>query len=102
MAAPSNTLRVGLLEWRIVTSSRAVTAGVVNLTVTNTGTTTHDLHVTGPGVRAKTSLLTPATTAKLTIITRAESSLTLTCNVPGHQQAGMRFTIAVSRTTPTG
>lgn len=96
-ATPSSMLRVGLVEWRIVTSSRALASGVGHLTVTNTGTTAHNLHVNGPGVRVATSRLSPGGTATLAIITRVGSSLTLTCALPGHERAGMRTSITVSR-----
>lgn len=96
-APPGSTLRVGLVEWRIVTSSRAVTAGGDQITVTNTGTTGHDLHVTGPGVHAHTPTLPPGGTATLTITTRAGTTLTLTCELPGHEAAGMHTTLALRR-----
>lgn len=94
-AAPSHSLRVGLLEWRIVTSAPAVIPGVDRLTVTNTGTTSHDLQVTGPGVRAHTPLLAPGATASLTLRIRAGTTLRLTCEVPGHEEAGMHTTLQV-------
>lgn len=95
-AAPASaSLRVGLLEWQIATSGSAVTAGVDHLTVTNTGTTAHNLHVTGVGVHAHTPLLAPGATATLTITTRAGTTLTLTCEVPGHEEAGMHTTLRV-------
>jgi hypothetical protein len=94
-APASGNLRVGLLEWRIVTSTAALTAGEDRLTVTNTGATAHDLHVTGPGVQAHTPLLPPGGTATLTVRTRAGETLTLTCEVTGHEDAGMHSTLRV-------
>jgi len=95
-AAASGQLRVGLVEWRIIASSTALTAGVDHLTITNTGTTGHDLYISGPGVRAHTDLLPPGMSATLTVTTRPGSTLALTCEVPGHEQAGMRSTITVT------
>lgn len=95
-AAPSRALRIGLVEWRILTGGRAVRAGVDQLRVTNAGSTRHDLHVTGPGLHAHTSLLTPGQVATLTIDARASSTLTLTCDEPGHRLAGMQTTINVT------
>lgn len=96
-AAPASaTLRVGLVEWRIITSAPAVTAGVDRLTVTNTGTTAHDLHVLGPGIHVHTPLLSPGARATLTLTSRAGTTLTLACEVPGHEAAGMRATLAVT------
>lgn len=95
-APASATLRVGLVEWRIVTSSSAVLGGLDRFTVTNAGTTAHDLHVTGPGVHAHTPLLAPGATASLTVPSRGGTTLTLTCEVVGHDAAGMHATIAVT------
>lgn len=96
-APATASLRVGLLEWQIITSSPALTAGVDHLTVTNTGTTAHDLYVTGPGVNDHTPLLQPGGSAHLRLTTRAGSTLRLTCEVPGHEEAGMRTTITITR-----
>ena len=96
VAAPGHTLRVGLVEWRVVTSSRAVLTGADRLTVTNTGTVRHDLQVTGPGVNAHTPLLDPGGSATLTISPHVGSTLTLTCEVAGHEEAGMRTTVTVT------
>ena len=95
-APPGHTLRVGLVEWRIVTSSRGLLAGADRITVTNAGTVAHDLHVSGPGVHAHTPLLEPGGTATLSVRPRTGSSLELTCEVPGHEQAGMTTTVGVA------
>ena len=94
-APAAASLRVGLVEWRIVTSGAAVTAGVDRFAVTNTGTTAHDLHVSGPEVHVHTPLLPPGASATLTVRSRAGTTLTLTCEVPGHEAAGMRASVAV-------
>lgn len=95
-APATASLRVGLLEWQILTSSRALTAGLDHLTVTNTGTTAHDLRITGAGVDDSTKTLPPGGTTTLTITTRRGTSLTLTCDLPGHEQAGMHTRVAVT------
>lgn len=95
-APPSHTLRVGLVEWRILTSSAALTAGTDRLLVTNTGTTAHDLHVSGQGVHVHTPLLSPGASAALRLTTRAGTVLTLTCDVPGHDTAGMHTSLSVT------
>ena len=96
-AAASDSLRVGLVEWGIVTSSTAITAGVDHLTVTNAGTTAHNLYVSGGGVHAHTADLPPGQKATLTITTRVGTTLTLTCEIPGHEDAGMHTTVTVIR-----
>lgn len=96
-AQATTSLRVGLLEWQIITSNPGLAAGLDHLTVTNTGTTAHDLYVTGPGVNDHTPLLQPGGSAHLRLTTRAGSTLRLTCEVPGHEEAGMRTTITITR-----
>lgn len=92
-APPSHALRVGLVEWRIVTSSTTVAAGVDHLTVTNAGTTAHNLYITGDGIHAHTANLRPGQAVTLTITTQPGTTLTLTCEVPGHEEAGMHTTV---------
>lgn len=99
-APASPTLRIGLVEWRIVTSSPALTAGTDRLTVTNTGTTAHDLHVTGPGLHVHTPLLPPGGTTTVRLTSRAGSTVTLTCEVPGHEAAGMHTRLTVIADAP--
>lgn len=102
-APASAALRVGLVEWRVVISGAALTAGIDRLTVTNAGTTAHDLHVTGPGVRVHTPLLSPGATVDLEVLSRAGTTLALTCEVTGHEAAGMHTTVAViGPATPPG
>ena len=96
-AAPGQALRVGLVEWRIVTSSRAILPGADRLVVTNAGTVGHDLYVSGAGVRAHTPLLDPGQSVTLPITPAVAGTLTLTCEVPGHEQGGMHTTVAVAR-----
>jgi hypothetical protein len=94
-AQPSSTLRVGLVEWGIVTSAPSLLAGSDQLAVTNAGTTPHDLHISGVGVRIHSPLLVPGAKTTVTIRTLAATVLTLTCDVPGHEAAGMHSTISV-------
>ena len=70
-----------------VVPAAKVAPGKVTLTVRNTGKIQHDLVVSGPG-GAKTPLIDPGKTAKLTV-TLAAGSYTLYCSVPGHRAAGM-------------
>lgn len=100
-AAPATAvLRVGLVEWRIVSSGPAITAGADRIIVTNTGTTAHDLHVTGPGLHLHTPLLPPGSSTTLLLTSRAGTRLVLTCEVTGHEAAGMRTVLAVTGGAP--
>ena len=56
--------------------------------VKNAGKIQHDLAVQGGAVNAKTPLLNPGQTAKLTVKLPA-GTYTLFCTVPGHRAAGM-------------
>lgn len=96
-APPTHRLRIGLVEWKIATSSTALIAGTDRLTVTNAGTTAHDLHVIAPGLHAHTPLLAPGESTTITVETKPGETLQLTCEVPGHEDAGMHTTIAVER-----
>jgi hypothetical protein len=89
-------VRVGLTEWVIVTSSRAVEPGSVELQVTNTGGTEHDLIITGASGHWATPMLDPGDEAELTIEATAGEELELTCSVPGHEPQGMRSTLQVA------
>lgn len=90
------TLRVGLNEWRILISGPEVTPGIDHFVVTNAGTTAHDLHVTGPGVHVHSALLRPGRATTLIVTARPGSRLTLTCEEPGHERAGMHTTVLVT------
>jgi uncharacterized cupredoxin-like copper-binding protein len=90
-AAPAgHTVAVSETEFKITVPARKVPAGKVTFAVKNAGHIGHDLVVSGPGVKgaAKTALLNPGQTAKLTV-TLAAGSYTLYCSVPGHRAAGM-------------
>ena len=90
-AAPAgHTIPVSETEFKITLPAQKLTPGKVTFAVRNTGKIEHDLVVSGPGVTgaAKTPLLNPGQTAKLTV-TLAAGSYTLYCSVPGHRAAGM-------------
>lgn len=96
-AAPTDVMKVGLTEWRIATSSAALTAGTDRIAVTNTGSTAHDLMIIGGGVHAHTPELVPGAAAILTIRTQPGATLLLVCDLPGHEAAGMHTTVDVIR-----
>jgi len=90
-AAPAGeTVAVSETEFKIAAPAQKVPPGEVTFAVKNVGKIGHDLVVSGPGVTgaAKTALLSPGQSAKLTV-TLAAGSYTLYCSVPGHRAAGM-------------
>lgn len=93
--AAEGELRVGLLEYEVAVSHRAVTPGPVTLEVTNAGAEGHDLRVEGAAGPAATEVLRPAESAELVVDAPAGSELTLWCTLPGHRAQGMETTIRV-------
>jgi uncharacterized cupredoxin-like copper-binding protein len=94
-AAPAGpTVPVSETEFKITLPTAKVAAGKVTFAVKNDGKIAHDLVVSGKGVTgaAKTPLLSPGQSAKLTV-TLAAGSYTLYCSVPGHRAAGMVATL---------
>jgi uncharacterized cupredoxin-like copper-binding protein len=89
-AAAGQTVAVSETEFKITAPAAKVPPGKVTFDVKNAGKIGHDLVVSGPGVAAtaKTALLSPGQSAKLTV-TLAAGSYTLYCSVPGHRAAGM-------------
>jgi uncharacterized cupredoxin-like copper-binding protein len=95
-AAAAHTVAVSEAEFKITLPAQKVAPGKVTFEVQNAGKIQHDLVVSGPGVstNAKTPLISPGQTAKLTV-TLAAGSYTLYCSVPGHRAAGMSAKLTV-------
>jgi plastocyanin len=91
-----HTIQVSEAEFKITVPAQKLTPGKVTFAVRNAGKIGHDLVVSGPGVTgaAKTPLLNPGQTAKVTV-TLAAGSYTLYCSVPGHRAAGMSAKLSV-------
>lgn len=95
-----SAMRVGLTEWQITAPSARLAPGPVALTVTNAGSTAHDLQVTeqGTGSRlARTPVLQPGQRAGIHFDATAGTRLNLTCTVDGHAEAGMKSDLTVAR-----
>jgi hypothetical protein len=93
---PVAQARVGLIEWEITTTARALAAGPVTLDVTNAGTTVHDLRIKGDRADGQTARLGPGQTATLTIDLAGERRVELWCTVPGHRSQGMDTHLSVA------
>jgi uncharacterized cupredoxin-like copper-binding protein len=92
----SDHARVGLVEWEVTSSVRALAAGPVTLQVTNAGTTAHDLRVRGRRADKQTVVLAPGQTATLQVDLTGERQVELWCTVAGHRAEGMDRRIPVS------
>ncbi|MFD1659576.1 hypothetical protein ACFSL4_15550 [Streptomyces caeni] len=87
---PTADMRVGLVEWGFTMSASTLRAGPVRLTVTNAGSTAHDLEVLdGHTVLGKTASLSPGAGQTLEIDLSGHSEVTFLCTLPGHRAQGM-------------
>jgi nitrite reductase (NO-forming) len=77
-------------EFHITVKPTAVKAGTVIFKVTNKGNLPHDFKIGGK----KTKLLSPGSSAKLTVTLKKGKS-TYECTVSGHAAAGMKGALVV-------
>ena len=94
---PVSDLRVGLLEYEFALSAGAVRPGPVTVTVTNAGSTGHDVRF----YQAEDEIgivreLSPGEREQLRLEVRAGDPLRLDCTVRGHLAAGMTVRLAVA------
>ena len=75
--------------------------GRVRFEVKNTGKFPHALSISGAGVKAKTKLIQPGTSAVL-LVTLKSGSYALWCPVPGHAAQGMKSNLSVPATAGGG
>lgn len=95
--APSAEVRIGLTEWTIVVAPDALAeVGEVELVITNTGGTRHDLVVTGAHGRWESPTLDPGERHVLPVTTASGETLALVCTLPGHRRHGMHATLPVA------
>lgn len=98
--APATCTEVALSEWQLAPSSLEAPAGAVCFIVRNDGTVSHDLGLRREGAAADaaeqlfvTRLLAPG--GSQTVTWRiAAGRFTAYCDVPGHEAAGMKGTVA--------
>lgn len=94
---PATSLRLGLTEWSIEASSSLLAPGTVEVVVTNTGGTGHDVRITGEAGTWTTPVLATGEQAELTLQTMPGEELSLDCTLAGHHAAGMHRTLTVAQ-----
>lgn len=90
--AGGGPVAVSLEEFAINPGPVSATAGAT-ISVTNDGTTTHDLTVEGQDLATPT--LDAGGTAELDVGTLAPGTYTLFCSIPGHRESGMETDLTV-------
>jgi hypothetical protein len=94
---PVSELRIGLLEYRLALSADALQSGTVTATVTNAGSTGHDVRLRQNGkVIGNTEVLSPGGKQTLRVDVAPGVPVELDCTVGGHADAGMRTLLAVA------
>lgn len=94
---PVSELRIGLLEYRLALSADALQPGTVTMTITNAGSTGHDVRLRQGGtVLGATEVLSPGRKQTLRVDVAPGVPVKLDCTVGGHAEAGMHATLAVA------
>lgn len=85
-----------LTEFHIGLSQQSFKPGTYTFVVSNDGTASHALDITGPGLsNADTSTLSPGQKANLTVTLQA-GNYDFFCPIANHKQLGMNMNVTVS------
>jgi len=79
-------------EWSITLTPATVSAGRYEVVIKNTGTINHNFVIRG--LNARTDQIPPGETKTLTV-TLKPGAYTILCDIPGHEEAGMKTTLTV-------
>lgn len=94
---PTRELRIGLQEYRLPLSAGALLPGRATITVTNSGSSAHDVRLRqGDRLLGATRLLSPGQRQTLSVEVDPGGQVDLDCTVRGHAEAGMRAVLAVT------
>lgn len=97
---PASEIRIGLTEWAVAVPDVTAAVGDVVLIVTNTGASSHRLVVEGELGRWSTPLIPPGDTHSLEIRTATGESISLGCDVRGHDAHGPHDALTVAVGAP--
>lgn len=94
---PVSELRIGLLEYRLALSAGTLQPGPVTVTITNAGSTGHDVRLRqGDEVLGASDVLSPGGKQVLELDVAPGEPVALDCTVGGHAEAGMHTVLAVA------
>jgi len=95
-AATGTPVTVTEKDFSISLDRKDFPAGTYTFKVTNTGATSHNLTINGPGVSAQaTPTLPPGQSAELTVSLQA-GTYELFCSVDGHKDLGMDLSVTAT------
>jgi len=92
--APGAAINAELSDFVIKQDYGTVKAGQVTITVKNAGPSPHNYQISGNGVMQGTMTLDAGKTETLKV-NLMPGTYTVICNVPGHEQLGMKTTLVV-------
>lgn len=87
-------VKVAEKEFSLAPSTRHVSAGKVTFVAVNKGTIPHALAIAGKGLKAKTAVVAPGKSARLTV-TLKSGSYNVWCPVGNHAALGMKLALKV-------
>jgi len=92
--APGSAINAEMSDFVIKQDYGMVKAGQVTINVKNAGPSPHNYQITGNGAMQATMTLDGGKTATLKVDLKP-GTYTVICNVPGHEQLGMKTTLVV-------
>jgi len=92
-AATGSAVTVTEKEWSIEFAPSTLKAGQMKLVVKNEGSIEHNFVIEGANVEMDAI---PAGQSKELTVNLKPGTYTVVCNIPGHQEAGMKTTITVT------
>lgn len=90
----ANTVNVEASDFKFVLNKSTVNAGAVRFVYRNAGPSPHNFIIQGNGVNQQSMIINMGQTEMVTANLRA-GRYTYICNVPGHEQLGMKGEITV-------
>jgi uncharacterized cupredoxin-like copper-binding protein len=101
--APQQTVRISEKEFSLTPSKVDVAhAETVSFQVTNDGQIAHALEIEGNGVEQETETIEPGKTATITVQLSETGSYEMYCPIDGHEDKGMKGSIAVGGSAGSG
>jgi uncharacterized cupredoxin-like copper-binding protein len=103
VGASKQTVRISEKEYSLTPSSVDVARPeTVSFQVTNDGQIAHALEIEGNGVEQETDTIQPGDTATITVKLSKAGSYEMYCPIDGHEDKGMKGSIAVGGSAGSG